>query len=202
MPILKLTAKNERHFFKKNRHSTVADHVWPGEMFVAAKRYEYAQLQEMAMLAGVAMRRATPADMVELKEKHASKYPNVKHLYWEKDARRLFICITKEERIATLAKHQTRWKKHQEERAIESGVEWFDSVLSTLDHFRQQIETSKERFKEAAAGESQYMGPSDYIDSAVGDLQSMVGNLHFRNVTRVIKDLVQAGVHNRMKKGD
>ncbi len=193
----KLTAKNEQRFF-------LAEDEFGGigEMFTAAKRYAYTEIQEIAGMQGKAIRKVNTADMLKLKEDNFRLYKHVIENHWEVDPSRLFIMITREEYKEMVMAYQVKRRKDGEDDAVESARNWIDNLIRTIDHFKRDIERHKERFEEAVAGESQYMGPADYIDSILGDMQNLVGNIPFRNVTRIIIRLVEAGIHDLRKKKD
>lgn len=197
--MFKLTKKNADSFFG-HRDKRGARVVEPGMMFVAAKRYQYADIKALAKAAGVSMRKVTPKDLDGLKEKSFTNYRRIKQEYWEVDANRLFICITAKEQEAINAEYEAKWKKRYEEQSIKAGEDWFDDALRTIEFFKRDLERNKERYLEACAGESEYMGPWDYIDSAMGDMMALSNNLPLRRVARVIKDLVTSGVYDRRKK--
>ena len=196
----KLTKKNEDHFFGQEPFPDRA-FVRPGKMFVADKRYEYTQIQEMAVMGGIAARRVNPADMVELKENDYALYKHA-HNYWQTDAKRLFICISRKEYDEILAIYNAKWKKHSEKQAIEGALEWFDRIIQRLDGYKEDVVKHKKWFQDALEGKREIMKPINCIDSAMGDLMNLVNNLPFRDVTYVVRALVEAGIHEGIEKKD
>ncbi len=105
--LAKLTKRNEAEFFGAEPYPDLA-FVGYGCMFTAAKHYEYTQLQELAVMGDIAIRRVNVEDMLKLKEDDFPLYKYVIENHWEVDAQRLFTVITLKEHKEMIMAYQRK----------------------------------------------------------------------------------------------
>lgn len=184
----KLTKKNEEVFFVG----------MIGTMFTASKRYQYAEIQEIAAAQGYAMRKVTPEDLA----KATREVRNACMHIWQTDAPRLFICISKDEREAAIAEHEAKWKQHQKEQAIKDALDWFDLITNRLEGYKRDVEKHKEWFSDSLTNKDRYIKPIGCIHSTMLDIKNMMNNMPFPDAVHIVQRLVEAGVHEGLSKDE
>jgi len=184
----KLTKRNQEYFF----HTYYSDgkSVVPGEMFTASKNYQYAEIQELAGLEGVAARRVNLEDMAALKEKNNELYRIIKTTYWEVDAKSLYICITREEYLERVQEYEKKKQEQMIKWRLESVDTWFEEIVHSLEWVIKDVSRNREQVKEAIEkGEGIGYRAQMEMEDTVNRLKGIHFNLPIDRVIRLILEL-------------
>lgn len=195
----KLTRRNQEWFFSQKRDWTSAvtngPEVEPGEFFTASKNFQYAEIQEIAAMSDVAARRANLEDMQTLKETADEwYYKQVKTNYWEKDAKNLFVCITREEYEERAQKLAQKQKEYIREMALGRVESWFDQIIGSLEWVLDDLKRERANFKHSVETNEKGIGyrAERKMDDAIGRIKGIHFNLPLDRAVTLTGELREA----------
>jgi hypothetical protein len=182
----KLTKANVNNFF---------DDRAIGAMITASKSFQYAEIQEIATLQGVAVRRPTWDEINRELDLHFADHEHsAKDIIRDMMHKgRLFMVITHEEYVERAMSHQRRLEVQRIGWATDSVDDWFDNIIKSLEWVVRDIKEERARAKGYAESDEHVGYKLEMsLNSALNRLKGILFNLPLDQAVRLTANLREA----------